>query len=461
MEAEPQPMRLPSNLMFASDVLSGYSRNRFKLETTSSDTASSGRIVTVNLPENALLDMKSLRFFFDADAQYVATSGVGALQGILPEQASALISKVEVYVNGVQVQSGANEYNSTCQIKNIGTYNQDNQQTKGKLVNHAAIPEINGQQTNFIPTDKGEIASMCIDSWHGFLNELSTRFLPTDLIGQIQIRITFASDAVLSGVISGKDVADPSMNSVTTAPAYKISNMYFTIDSIVVGDTYNRLLRNQLQSSFLPLNYLEYYMFTNGGIATTSYNNRFSLSSGSIDKMYAIQRRAKYNDFGAATELAPVTTNISPLQAVGNKYVGKYFTYESFKTGRDSENGELRYQWAVNNVSYPQYEARNLEAMADLAYVNDKVGYRPVGVLASSPTAFCRGQAVYSLQLNHPELGLNTMSGYNSRGINSFMTFNMKGLDTTQVSTGIESVVLVQTTAQLRISAGRALAVSF
>ena len=461
MEAEPQPMRLPSNLMFASDVLSGYSRNRFKLETTSSDTASSGRIVTVNLPENALLDMKSLRFFFDADAQYVATSGVGALQGILPEQASALISKVEVYVNGVQVQSGANEYNSTCQIKNIGTYNQDNQQTKGKLVNHAAIPEINGQQTNFIPTDKGEIASMCIDSWHGFLNELSTRFLPTDLIGQIQIRITFASDAVLSGVISGKDVADPSMNSVTTAPAYKISNMYFTIDSIVVGDTYNRLLRNQLQSSFLPLNYLEYYMFTNGGIATTSYNNRFSLSSGSIDKMYAIQRRAKYNDFGAATDLAPLTTNISPLQAVGNKYVGKYFTYESFKTGRDSENGELRYQWAVNNVSYPQYEARNLEAMADLAYVNDKVGYRPVGVLASSPTAFCRGQAVYSLQLNHPELGLNTMSGYNSRGINSFMTFNMKGLDTTQVSTGIESVVLVQTTAQLRISAGRALAVSF
>ena len=461
MEAEPQPMRLPSNLMFASDVLSGYSRNRFKLETTSSDTASSGRIVTVNLPENALLDMKSLRFFFDADAQYVATSGVGALQGILPEQASSLISKVEVYVNGVQVQSGANEYNSTCQIKNIGTYNQDNQQTKGKLVNHAAIAEINGQQTNFMPTDKGEIASMCIDSWHGFLNELSTRFLPTDLIGQIQIRITFASDAVLSGVQSGKNVADLSMNSVTTAPAYKISNMYFTIDSIVVGDTYNRLLRNQLQSSFLPLNYLEYYMFTNGGIATTSYNNRFSLSSGSIDKMYAIQRRAKYNDFGAATDLAPLTTNISPLQAVGNKYVGKYFTYESFKTGRDSENGELRYQWAVNNVSYPQYEARNLEAMADLAYVNDKVGYRPVGVLASSPTAFCRGQAVYSLQLNHPELGLNTMSGYNSRGINSFMTFNMKGLDTTQVSTGIESVVLVQTTAQLRISAGRALAVSF
>ena len=465
MEAEPQPMRLPSNLMFASDVLSGYSRNRFKLETTSSDTASSGRIITVNLPESALLDMKSLRFFFDCEATKVATSGVGALQGVLPEQASSLVSKLEVYVNGVQVQSGANEYNSTCQIKNIGGYNQDNQQTKGKLVNHAAITDIKGGSSgaNFIPTDKGEIASMCIDSWHGFLNENSTRFLPTDLIGQIQIRITFASDAVLSGIRDAKDVADVSLNEVTTAPTYGISKMYFTIDSIVVGDTYNRLLRNQLQNSYLPLNYLEYYMFSNGGIGTTSYNNRFSLSSGSIDKMYAVQRVSKYNEFGAATDLTPVTTNISPLQAVGNRYVGKYFSYESFKDGRDSENGTLRYQWAVNNVSYPQYEARNLEAMADLAYVNDKVGYRPVGVLASSPTAFCRGQAVYSLQLNHPELGLNTMSGYNSRGINSFMTFTMKGLDSNQVgsSNSIESVVLVQTTAQLRISAGRALAVSF
>lgn len=412
--------------------------------------------------ENALLDMKSLRFFFDADAGYVAASGVGALQGVLPEQASSLISKVEVYVNGVQVQSGANEYNTTCQIKNISGYNQDNQQTKGKLVNHAALTDINGQSTNFMGSTEGEKASMCVDSWHGFLNELSTRFLPTDLIGQIQIRITFAPDGVLSGILTGKDVADASNNLVTTAPTYSISNMYFTIDSIVVGDVYNQLLRSQLQSSYLPLNYLEYYMFTNGNL-TGNYSNRFSLSSGSVDKLYAIQRKSTYSEFGAATALAPTTTNISPLQAVGNAHVGKYFTYESFKAGRDSENGTLRYQFFCNNVSYPQYEARNLEAMADLAYVADKVGYRPVGVLASSPTAFCRGQAVYTLQLNHPELGLNTMSGYNSRGINSFFTFSMKGLDGNQVSNTnkIESVVLVQTTAQLRVSAGRALAVSF
>jgi len=154
LENEAPAMRLPSNLMFASDVLSGYSRNRFKLETTSSDTATNGRIITVNLPENALLDMKSLRFFFDCDAGYVASAGtgLGGLQGLLPDGAQSLISKVEVYVNGVQVQSGANEYNSTCKIKNIGYYNQDNQQSKGKLVNHA----------EFTPTQVTSLATLSL-----------------------------------------------------------------------------------------------------------------------------------------------------------------------------------------------------------------------------------------------------------------------------------------------------------
>ena len=206
-------------------------------------------------------------------------------------------------------------------------------------------------------------------------------------------------------------------------------------------------------------------MFTTGNLAGGSYSNRFSLSSGSIDKLYAIQRSSNYNKFGAAKDIEFDTSDnfLSPLQAVGNQMIGKYFTYESFKKGRDSQNGTLRYQFQINNVSYPQYKATNLEAMADLAYVNDKVGYKPLGILASSPTAFCRGQAVYSLQLNHPELGLNTMSGYNSRGINSFMSFIMEGLDDSKIDSTntIESVVLVQTTAQLRISAGRALAVSF
>ena len=103
------------------------------------------------------------------------------------------------------------------------------------------------------------------------------------------------------------------------------------------------------------------------------------------------------------------------------------------------------------------YEARNSEAMADVAFCNDKHGMDSKGILVSSPTAFCRGQALYMLQLNHPGLGLKCLSGYNSRGINSSISFTMKGI----VNTSKDNTCFVQTTAQMRIGAGKQLAVSF
>ena len=89
----------------------------------------------------------------------------------------------------------------------------------------------------------------------------------------------------------------------------------------------------------------------------------------------------------------------------------------------------------------------------------DKVGMKTERHLITSPTAFCRGQALYTLQLNHPGMGLRCQSGYNSRGINSNFGFTMKGLDST--STKKDSLVIVTTTAQMRIASGRSLAISF
>jgi len=463
------PLTLPHNLMFAASVLSGYSRNRFKLETTSSTTATSGRIITVNLPESALLDMDSFRFFFKCEAEgttqgIIDASGGGTLgdfTALIPAEAESLISRVEVYINGVQVQQGTSEYNTICKVCKLGGFNQDSQLSKGKLVNHSVL--YNGSHnTNAFSGTKGEVANLCVDNWTGFLGERSARFLPTDVLGQIQIRLTLAPDSVLSACADSRKPTEliQAGDSKNTAPAYKIEDMYFTVDSIVVGEAYNNILRSQMARAYLPINYHEYYTYTNSGINATEYSNRFSLSSGSINKIMAVQRRSSYSTFGNAVDLTPDATLISPLAATGNEVVGKYFAFESFKLGtRDSEDGTLRYQFSVNNVQYPQYQAKNSEAMADVAYTNDKVGNRAQGILICSPTAFCRGQAVYSLQLSHPDLSISQMSGYNSRGINSFMTFSMSGL--TAVGETFDSVVIVQTTAQLRVKSGKSLAVSF
>lgn len=450
--------KLPASLLFMSEQLNGYNKNRFRLEPLSAQQATAGRIITVNLPENALLDMNSFRFHFEMDAGHNSSA---SCVGLIPQNADAVIGNLEVYVNGIQVQQSTQEYNTLAHTLRLGGWNQDCERTKGRLVNHAALFAAVADTNAFDASTNGsgEKANLVIDQWAGFLNQLSTSYLPTDLIGQIQIRITLAPNSILSGCSSARAADAINSTEIGTPPTYQLDNMYFTVDSIVVGDAYNQLLRNQLAHSTLPLNYNEYYSFTLPAQANTNFTNRFSLSSGSIDKILAINRANVYSTFGTATDLAPTSTYISPLGAVGNKLTGKYFKLESFKnaTERDSQDGTLRYQFNVNNVQYPMYEARNSEAMADVAFCNDKHGMDSKGILVSSPTAFCRGQALYMLQLNHPGLGLKCLSGYNSRGINSSISFTMKGI----VNTSKDNTCFVQTTAQMRIGAGKQLSVSF
>ena len=462
---------LPENVDFGAEVLSNYSRNTFRIEPNSSTSATAGRVIQITLPESSILDMKSLRMFM----RVTTTKGVAAgtpnadVLALLPANIESLISSIEVYVNGVQVAQGSNEYNTICKVVKLGAYNQDAQLSSGVLVNHAKmVGSLSGVTTSAKAAEifgddlsgNGENGDVCIDNWCNFLGTTATRFIPTDVLGSITIKITLASDAVLSGAILGKDTTDPSLNNMVSNPSYKIENPYFTIDSCVLPEAYNELLRRRLmQDEFLPLNYTEYYTFINSGIKGTSYSNRFALSSGCINSLHAVQRLDSHNVFGGATDLAPKEGPHAPLSALGAGYEGKFFTYKTFKSGPDFRDGNFKYQFNINNVNMPQFLATNKFAMANLPYVNNKLTPKTQGILVAGETAFCQGQAVYTCQLSHPDLSAKVMSGLNSRGINSQFYFSAQGLDTAQLGSGMSSVVIASTTAQLRISAGRQVSV--
>ena len=52
---------VPQEVRFAAAKLAAFNRNRVKLETAGSTTASAGNIVTVTLPENATLCLRSFK----------------------------------------------------------------------------------------------------------------------------------------------------------------------------------------------------------------------------------------------------------------------------------------------------------------------------------------------------------------------------------------------------------------
>lgn len=450
---------LPDSVMYATSEVREVARNKFKLETVSSDSAGPNRIITFNLPENSMIDMKSLKFFADIACEGSSAAGVAADEvfGKLPSHVSSMIARVEVYINGVQVQQGASEYNTIAQALRLGVSNLDKDNSIDRALGHSYITD----------NDADDDETICVSEWCGFLNELSTRYLNTGLLGQIQIRLTWAGNHVLvpkqKAVPLGVDLSSAAAITNAQAIKYAVSNMYFTADTITLDPMYNAMLRKRLESGGLELNYKEYYSFQldgiTGGAGATSASTRFSLSSGCINRIYSIYRDMNYTSVGKRSHALPNAAGTSAYQS-------NALRFRSY-SGDSKKVGQARWQYSVNNVKYPQYQASWMDGLADVSYAQDKVSHYSNGHLITSKESYNDGKFVFPLLLELPTgRGVSVQSGYNSRGINTQMVFQSQAQTIPpaagQIDSGsISSFVVAETTAKLMIALGRDLAVQF
>ena len=443
---------VPANMRMAAARMNSYNRQRFRLETVSSDTAGPNRIVTVNLPENATLSMKSFKLHAD-----VLTTSVGAganlVYGRLPADAMSLISRVEVYINGIQVQTGCSEYNSVCRLLKIGRSSRDKDGSIDRALSHGAVSAV----------DAVEDVSIVWSDWKGFLGECSTEYLDTSLLGQIQIRLTFAGPEVLvpkqTAIGLNANFTSAAARNNAALVSYSVSNIFFTIDSVQVDDMYHSMLRQRLASEeFISLNYKEYYTFELSNITTGSHTTRFSLSSQSIDKLYATFRDSNYQTSGIRGQQMDATFS--------DNLLGNYFGFRSFDSEAFKE-GTLRYQFSINNVAHPQYRAGVRDALFDVAYCNDKVRDSSHGHLVTSMAQFQSGLFNIPLCLNHPGEPISVQSGFDSRGINTMLTLAVTGQvppvanADAQTTASLSSFLVAETTASLKVGLGKSLAISF
>ncbi len=450
---------LPENVRYMVDSMSQYSRNRFRLETVSAETASAGRIITVNLPEGSCLDLSSFRFHFDA---LTTTAGAGADEVFakLPNDAQTLIQRLEVNINGIAVEQGASEWNTVYALKKLGDGSIDRAASVDRALSHGEIDA---------SLDAVDDESLVIGDWCGFLGERSTRFLDTSIWGQIQVRITLATNAVLVpkrvGIAMGTPLATAGAQTAAEQMSYSISNIFFTVDSVSLNPIYNKLLRDRLESDdYLPLNYKEQYTFSLDNITSGASTTRFSLSSGSIDKIYGVYRDSNYQSVGV------VPKQLIDAAPGAGAFTANYLRFRSYDSAI-KKVGDFRYNWSLNNVQMPQYSADIMDALADVNYLPDKVGVSSGGTLVTSKTSFHDGKFVCGQLLNHPcRYGVGVKSGFNSRGINTMMTWNVRGqtipaaapAPVGEGTTGVISAfVCLDTTAELRAGVGKNLAVLF
>ena len=128
---------VPKEVAFAAAKLDAFNRNRYRIETTGATTAGPSSIVTINLPDAAVLDLRTFRVHMDV----LTTAAAGATAQVRAKcpHASDLIANMEVYMGGVQIQQGIAEYNTATRMFKIPTVSFDRRHSVDALLHNGVM----------------------------------------------------------------------------------------------------------------------------------------------------------------------------------------------------------------------------------------------------------------------------------------------------------------------------------
>ena len=366
------------NLAYFLQRLSGVSTNYFKLEPQNSTTAVAGNIIRFTLPNNCLLNLNSIALMLNA--KITADAG----NGRLPNRISSLVERYSIEAGGVQIAQGFNGYNVFCHLKdNLTCEHLDATSGHTEVCRTKSYVTGSAISTTETYSSGGGATQFCINHWEGMLGSMSPSIIDTALMPELVLTLYLAPNEVCIDA-AGADMAGTSSTGIdlaatSAAPVYSINNFHLLVETIGIQDSvYDELLEKKIQSSgFVELPFKQYFSFND----TASTNNRWSVSSQSIDRVWVGYRTTGYNTAGGAVSVAgykqsgafcdnnsgETTADIDlgiPQYDEGGVYdtnkeklISKYFNFAQGASG-----GTPTYQLQVNGSLIPQFRA-NAEQM--------------------------------------------------------------------------------------------------
>jgi len=476
------------SLTFFLDRMQGYSTNIFKLESHSKDTAGAGDVIVFDMPSNAIINLRSFKVFFNASAD---KGGVDVGARLPPVQ--DLFERVEVSVGGIILSQGTNFVNVLSEAKKaLEGDNTDVTMGHPEYVRHKSY--VNGKvfphSHNEDYTAPANNPLFCVDRFEGFLGTAEPRLLDTSILPEIRVRITLASDNVLStshGHIlgKGKDAFSDESGAVNTigpnksdtplvGARYELTGIHATIECIGLADqTYDNMIAAMMsQQGFLEIPYKSYDCFQD----MHSGSSRFTVSTQSLDRVWVAWRDAHFNsqdtplivegyktsgafvaknstDTTGATDIGlPQFDAGGVLNTNKEKYVGRYFNFVEPKTWADSSGAEGGLGWTaqlqLNGAYYPQFAA-SLPQLYGIT--KNSVPGRKIKDM--SMRQYQKNYCVQCFRLNLIDSEQQRLlSGLDTRSVNLQGILSTTGTDTNSQK---NVCIFTESTATLRIGAGR------
>lgn len=429
----------PRNLSYFVKRLANYSRNTYRLQTLNTNTASASQIITVDLPNNSLVDLSTLTWYFEGSTSVSGTvSSTNCAD--FPRNVETLIERLEIEVNGQLISPGAANYAQLWQIISDTTMGED-------CTNRRSIMQ---KSLNYLSAPTTIVANVpfTIVNWLGFLGSAQPTVLDTNLLGNVRLRITLSPATVL--------VAP----STSTSPNFSLGNMYFSCDCISIDDGIYYNLHDQFLSKGgiyeIPFN--NFFSFSSPVSASGDGSVKFSLSSTSLNQLWAT---FVYGSGGAT----PTVVDASDVTTGSTTGIGTSYGFLR------SALGISGYQFNINNQYVPNYRPSR-----DMAYTllmnayglsQDTVGgvNKNINTLANWRNRYW----VCSCSLDHAVSaderfisGLNTLGNvaqgyfeYQNASLSTASTPVAGGFGGAGTVTSCTCLVFAQTTCVLQIGAGR------
>lgn len=456
------------DVRFATGILENYNVNTVRLETNGATSAQAGQIATFNLPSATTVDVQSFCIHAKVQTTESTNSDGDKIYGKLPSDTSSLISQIQVFVAGIQVSS-IQDFGTISRVKKLIESSRDRSASVDNTLYHGSVDDTAGVT---------ELVDVLIKPRIGFFAETSTRVLPLAVLGDITIRVTFASNAVLC-YAKGADTTGGAFDAEGVASAstckYSVTQMHATINTLSMGPMYEAMVVERLSAGQpLSMHLKEYYNFNVAGQITGEQNIRFSLSSSSMDRMYTVCRGGNY-----LTEGIP-SRKFNSANAGTESVIANYFTFSSFNGTRGYpgppaqynadrarlQNGNVRYNYEINAVKHPQYEATLLDAAHECLMISDQQGLGGRGWQAVGFQDWQDSKCVFPLQLCPPGTPIAIKAGYSSRGNNAHCVFSVRGQTPSPetdadkraamaVSESISSTLFVECTSEMKIMSAK------
>jgi hypothetical protein len=266
--------------------------------------------------------------------------------------------------------------------------------------------------------DRYRNRKVVMEGFMGFLNGKYCRFLDTAVTGPIEIRIKFAPP----GVLSCNRYRDPSL---LKNVSYCMKNQYMMLDTIsFVDDFYRQILARRL---------------IEGGLITIPFDNY-------VNQVYPIVGPNHFVQFTCATQsldyligtIRDVNDTSSVLPKPYERLNNRYFTFESFAgdVGTTYSDNLLPpgtsggYQWLVNNMHYPTWQATvdEVEALTKAAWDKCSDLKNTQGQIYTKE--YFRALAfAHVICLKHHSEEEKIISGLDTRGASSMMQWMVSNLN--------------------------------